>query len=644
VGCLDISISGLYNLFTLSTKAADLGVAGKDCRYIKATYGGLKDQCSNPCNRFSEGLILATIAAVPNKGREKTEGSRHMNQYRAQGTLKGSLPGVQTEQDGELEISDARITPADFAKPRGGVVKNIQSSIHEWKALMRDIRACSANVARNDWEVQAGINTYRMVLSGVVFKPFKIDQEIWDTYYRLNQRIPELTKQTKKGPLSLKGKRRLSEYQKAWREVLGEQNKLLETLAKAPKSTEFYNRIHLARIKKNEQDVHDEELSQRNAKAREAIEKAMATLGQDGERSIATLGSSILKLEDARQYWNGRLAEISNLENRSHMDADDVISVFRGLEQVIREAPTMAERVKEVEVMFIRLMTMQEELSTYGKNVIPADQLSYMLVLVQDEIPRLWATGEWEKLLQALKDVSSFVKFYDMSVRSELSMAGRRKPGLTKAFLMGTSNLPLIQAAPLIRSLVTAIDARDRYMRGHSDMVAKVAVQIGKRLNWSGEDLELLEVAALLHDVGKIVIPENVLTKIDPLTPDEWKTIQMHPYHGARIVKSLDSLNRIVPWIYHHQERWDGAGYPDGLSAASIPAAARIIGVTEAFTVMVTDQPKRKALTPGDAVSEVQKMAGTQFDPEVAEAFVDAVDTLGLSLVQPSTPSQPLIM
>jgi putative nucleotidyltransferase with HDIG domain len=267
-----------------------------------------------------------------------------------------------------------------------------------------------------------------------------------------------------------------------------------------------------------------------------------------------------------------------------------------------------------------------------------------MLILVQDEIPRLCAAGDWDRLQQALKQVTNFVKFYEMPVRSELSVVERRKPGLTKALLMGANNLPLAQATPLIRSLVTAIDARDRYMRGHSDMVARVAVQIGKRLNWSGEDLEMLEIAGLLHDVGKIVIPEQVLTKLDPLTPEEWKTIQMHPYHGARIVKSLDSLNRIIPWIYHHQERWDGAGYPDGLSQATIPAAARIIGVTEAFTVMVTDQPRRKALSTDDAITEVEKQSGTQFDPEVAEAFVDAVVQMGPSLVKPAAPSQPLKM
>jgi putative nucleotidyltransferase with HDIG domain len=270
---------------------------------------------------------------------------------------------------------------------------------------------------------------------------------------------------------------------------------------------------------------------------------------------------------------------------------------------------------------------MHEELAAYGKNVIPPEELTRILILVQDEVPRLWATGAWDKLRHALTQISSFVKFYELPVRSELSLAERRKPGLTKALLMGANNLPISQATPLIRSLVGAIDSRDRYMRGHSDTVARLVVQIAKKMNWSGEDLDMLEIAALLHDVGKIAIPENVLTKLDPLTPDEWKTIQMHPYHGAKIVKSLDTLSRIIPWVYHHQERWDGAGYPDGLAKETIPAAARIIGVGEAYTVMITDQPKRPALSIEQAISEIQKGAGTQFDPEVADAFSEAVST-----------------
>ncbi|HVN55226.1 MAG TPA: HD domain-containing phosphohydrolase [Anaerolineaceae bacterium] len=500
------------------------------------------------------------------------------------------------------------------------------------------IRVHMATAGKNERDVVEGIHSYRMTVSGVSFKPIKVDEEIWGTYAELEKQIPALTNQTRRWPLSLRSRKKLKDLNQSWSEILDRQHTLMDVLTKAPKSVEFYNRIHLARIKKREQELRDAEIARKNAEAKEAIEKAISVIDQSKEGGgVATLGSTILRLDDARKYWDERLQEITSLETSAHMDPEELITVFKGLEDTISNAPAMAEEVKSVEAMFIRMMSQHEELATYGKSVISPEDLSRILIMVQEEIPRLWATGAWEKLRRSLNEVSSFVKFYDLPIRSELSLAERRKPGLTRAILMGANNLPLNQATPLLRSLVSAIDSRDRFMRGHSDTVARLVTQIARKMNWSGEDLEMVEIAALLHDVGKIAIPENVLTKIDPLTPEEWKTIQMHPYHGARIVKSLETLNRIIPWIYHHQERWDGGGYPDGLSKESIPAAARIIGVSEAYTVMITDQPKRKALTIDQAVNEIQKGAGTQFDPEVAEAFSEAVTT---AISEETTPKQ----
>jgi putative nucleotidyltransferase with HDIG domain len=145
-----------------------------------------------------------------------------------------------------------------------------------------------------------------------------------------------------------------------------------------------------------------------------------------------------------------------------------------------------------------------------------------------------------------------------------------------------------------IRSLATAIDARDPYTSGHSEDVAHLAVQLARELGWSGADLEMLEFAALLHDVGKIAVPDAILQKAKPLTPDEWNIIRLHPYHSAQIVKPIEPLQRIVPWVYHHQERWDGTGYPDGLKGEAIPLASRIIAVVDAFNAMTTDPTARR--------------------------------------------------
>lgn len=504
-------------------------------------------------------------------------------------------------------------------------------AVREWQSLQKNIESLSAQVAKNEWSVQESLSEYRMVITSVSFKPVKLDQEIWSTHDHLVKNIPLLKQKTRKSPLFLHRRKSLREINSAWEKTFESQKSLLEALHKAPKSVEFFNRIHLARNKKQELELRETEVAKRNTQVKESIEKILSTLSSDGSHSeIPALSSGILKINDAKNYWRTRLQEISNLETSRNMNPDEIIQIYRNLEDTIRDAPRMAEQVKEVEVQFVRMMTMHEELSGFGKSVIPSEDLARILIMVQDDIPMLWATGDWDKLRRALTEVSSFVKYYDLPVRSELSLAERRKPGLTRALLAGTRAFPLSQATPIIRGLISAIDARDRYMIGHSDAVARVVVQIAKKMNWSGEDLEYLEVAALLHDVGKVVVPEIVLTKLEPLSPEDWKSIQTHPAYGAQIVKPIDQLSRIAPWIYSHQERWDGSGYPDHISDREIPAAARIISVGEAFTVMTTNQPKRKALSLDEALAEISRGSGTQFDPEVAGALIQTAETTGI--------------
>lgn len=116
------------------------------------------------------------------------------------------------------------------------------------------------------------------------------------------------------------------------------------------------------------------------------------------------------------------------------------------------------------------------------------------------------------------------------------------------------------------------------------------------------------------------------MTKVKPLTDDEWKTIQLHPYYGAQIVKQYNTFSRIVPWIYHHQEHWDGSGYPDRLSKAEIPQAASIIGISEAYTAMTAELPYHPAVNPDEALNLIQQDAGKQFDPEMVDAFSDMIN------------------
>jgi putative nucleotidyltransferase with HDIG domain len=173
-----------------------------------------------------------------------------------------------------------------------------------------------------------------------------------------------------------------------------------------------------------------------------------------------------------------------------------------------------------------------------------------------------------------------------------------------------------------ISSLATAIDARDPYTRGHSEDVTRIVVLLARELGWHGADLEMLEFAALLHDVGKIAVPDDILRKPEDLLPDEWNVIYLHPYHSAQILRPVEPLRKIIPWIYHHHERWDGEGYPDRLKGEAIPEGARIIAVVDAFNAITTNRPYHKALSEEAALEEIARNAGKQFDPAIVKAFL----------------------
>jgi putative nucleotidyltransferase with HDIG domain len=179
-----------------------------------------------------------------------------------------------------------------------------------------------------------------------------------------------------------------------------------------------------------------------------------------------------------------------------------------------------------------------------------------------------------------------------------------------------------------ISSLATAIDARDPYTRGHSEDVTRLVVHLARELGWEGADLEMLEFAALLHDVGKIAVPDAILRKPEDLTPEEWDVIYLHPYHSAQIVRPVKPLRKIIPWIYHHHERWDGAGYPDHLKGEGIPEGARLIAVVDAFNAMTTNRPYHKALSEAEALREIRRSGGKQFDPRMVKAFLKVMKTL----------------
>jgi len=178
----------------------------------------------------------------------------------------------------------------------------------------------------------------------------------------------------------------------------------------------------------------------------------------------------------------------------------------------------------------------------------------------------------------------------------------------------------------IIRSLTQAVEAKDIYTRGHSYQVANYATQLGKRLGLTSGELSQLYYAGLVHDIGKIGIPDNILNKPDTLTPEEYSIMKRHPELGKNILLQVKSLENILPIIYHHHEYVDGNGYPDKLRDSQIPFLAKLISLVDAFDALTSDRAYRYALSVPEALSIIQAKAGQQWDTELIEIWVDIVN------------------
>jgi putative nucleotidyltransferase with HDIG domain len=176
-----------------------------------------------------------------------------------------------------------------------------------------------------------------------------------------------------------------------------------------------------------------------------------------------------------------------------------------------------------------------------------------------------------------------------------------------------------------IKALATALDARDPYTAGHSERVSVLSVAIGRRLGMGDDELEVLRLGALLHDIGKIGVPDDVLRKAGTLTPEEFELIKLHPGLGARILKSVPFLQPHLPIVELHHERPDGKGYPHNLHRDEIPLLAGIVHVADAFDAITSARAYRSSRSPSEAVTELWRNAGADFDPGVVEALVEVL-------------------
>ncbi len=194
-----------------------------------------------------------------------------------------------------------------------------------------------------------------------------------------------------------------------------------------------------------------------------------------------------------------------------------------------------------------------------------------------------------------------------------------------------------------IRALANALEARDEYTKGHSSRVSEIAVGIGKELGLSKEELSQLELAGLLHDIGKIGIKDIILNKAGPLSKEEMDEVKKHPEIGENILKPIIKDDIILKAIRHHHERYDGKGYPDGLRGEEIPLFARILTLADAFDAMNSKRPYREALRIEKILQEIMENSGTQFDPVVVRAFLKMLEKrekeyISSEAVTPSSP------
>lgn len=187
-----------------------------------------------------------------------------------------------------------------------------------------------------------------------------------------------------------------------------------------------------------------------------------------------------------------------------------------------------------------------------------------------------------------------------------------------------------------IKSISSALDAKDAYTHGHSLRVTLYSLILASQLEESNEEfLEEIETAGLLHDIGKIGVPESILCKPGKLTDEEFEIMKSHPHKGKKMLNGIKKLNAVAEWLSTHHERWDGRGYPNGLKGTEIPITARIIAIADTYDAMTSSRSYRKALSHEVAVEEIERCSGSQFDPNIASVFLKIQDEFKVAKENP---------
>ncbi len=182
------------------------------------------------------------------------------------------------------------------------------------------------------------------------------------------------------------------------------------------------------------------------------------------------------------------------------------------------------------------------------------------------------------------------------------------------------------EARKTFEKISELLDARDHYTAVHSTEVADLAVRIGRELSLPPSEIERLEIAAKVHDIGKVAVPDSILLKPGPLSDEEWRVMKTHPEISAELIEGLEIYSAVVDAVRHEHERWDGSGYPDGLKGNEIPFLARVIAAADIYNALTTDRPYRKRFSDEEAIRIIRRISGKDIDPEVAAALLRVIE------------------
>ncbi|MBI9035642.1 MAG: HD domain-containing protein [Bacteroidales bacterium] len=532
---------------------------------------------------------------------------------------------IQTEAiTSSLEVNESELKPKKNEKG----LKRIFSSFVEWRDLPSTIKTYPSKVAYFYEVIIERLIDYRATTVKYSHLADNIDDFIWELYQQIREDTQILNRITRDRPLIFRTLKQLRKLNQSWINLTKRQERLLDSIKKAPSALEFYNKMMQNKEDRKRERHKDEERAKNFAEAYQSLEIALDYVEKyNREQSNDQIEGSALKIENARKKWFKQLEEINQIEQSGETSVDVVLMRLEKLKNTIFETP-LAKWIQGIEKRFKNLIDDNTYLfETFNKNVIYNEEYNEKNVIMSELVPKLWANGDREQLEHYIRQVENFISTYEPMVTFELSFAERHYSQVeNRETSIKIKKDDYGQYISLARAMISAIESREPHMGEHSLMVAELSVRIAKELKWSEKELQLIEIAGLLHDVGKIWIPEIILNNENPLKEEEFEIIQLHPYYGAKIVESINELDEVIPWIYHHQEKWDGTGYPEGLRNDEIPMAASVIAVCEAYSAMVTNTLNRDALSVGEALDQIKTESGKQFNPEVVEIFIDIIN------------------